>query len=72
MDPTACFLRFLNAQCEDDTVEAYHAINDLSNWLLKGGFPAKFPASETQVPAAFVHNSVVTFKAACDFFRHRR
>jgi len=66
MDPNACFIRFLDAQCNDDTLEAFHAINDLSDWYLKGGFPAFYPESTVIVPAEFVHNTVVTFKFACD------
>lgn len=38
MNPNACWQRFLDATAEDDTVEAYHALNDLSDWLLRRGF----------------------------------
>ncbi len=66
MDPNACFESFVNAVCDNDTLGAFEAINDLSNWYLGGGAPAKFPGSNTRVPAKFVHEAVVTFKLACD------
>ena len=68
MDPNACFQRFLDAQTEGDILKAFHAIDDLSFWYLRGGFPAKYPGSDIEVPARFVHSTVVTFKAACDQF----
>jgi hypothetical protein len=66
MDPDACFERYIGAVVDGDTLEAFYAINDLSDWYLKGGFPAKFPGGETPIPAKFVHELVVTFKLACD------
>jgi len=67
MDPNACFMRFLNAVShDDDIVEAFHAMDDLSDWYLNDNFAAKFPGSETKVPANFVHNMVVNLKLACD------
>lgn len=66
MDPNETFRQFLNAQCDDNTEAAFEYINTLSDWVLNGGFCPVFPGSDTRVPAAFIHNTVVTFSLALD------
>jgi len=60
MDPTACFERFIGAVVDGDHEEATAAINDLNDWNLRGGFPAKFP--DVPIPARFVSGLVRAFE----------
>ena len=44
MDPDACLARFLDACHDDDREEAIAALEDLQEWLRKGGFlPKRWP-----------------------------
>ena len=49
MDQTVCFERFIGDVVGGDHEEATATINDLNDWYLRGGFPAKFP--DAQIPA---------------------
>lgn len=47
MDPTACLKRFLEA-CEDrDREEAADALEDLHNWIVRGGHLPKVETDAT-------------------------
>jgi hypothetical protein len=41
MDPNACCRRILDAAEVEDFEEAYEALQDLQEWLAKGGFKPK-------------------------------
>jgi hypothetical protein len=43
MDPDACLARLLDAFRANDREAAYDAIEDLSDWLAKGGFMPRDP-----------------------------
>lgn len=64
MDPNACFKRFLEAMDEENFDDAFYAISDLSEWYYKGGFPAKYPGSNIEVPENFVHNTATVLGLA--------
>jgi hypothetical protein len=60
IDPDATFRRFVNCVCDDDIEEAEAALDDLTEWINKGGFAPSFPrqidGSQTPVPFAFIQN----------------
>ena len=62
MDANACWQRFLDACAEDDHDEAFNAVNDLSNWLFKGG------TSPDDIDPETVHNLATFMSAACEVF----
>lgn len=46
MDPDACVERIVNAINDSDLEEALEAVNDLENWIRRGGFPPSHESAQ--------------------------
>ena len=54
MDPDKTFERFINSVCDEDFAQAEESLENLLEWVVKGGFPPNFP--KAKVPTSFIVN----------------